>query len=148
MSSKIIQVTVEGRCTQVTGCGIGFMGNNVGMSVDPSENKKQIFTISPKLKENNFIKKFRGKRWYPKLLYNSEDDSTEEKISTCLASSSALIDPCTYTYYCSARIVDKNGKLVRNLFSEILHHSNCDVLFKDKHIDTETIDSWIRWKST
>ena len=148
MSSKIIQVTVEGRCTQVTGCGIGFMGNNVGMSVDPSENKKQIFTISPKLKENNFIKKFRGKRWYPKLLYNSEDDSTEEKISTCLASSSALIDPCTYTYYCSARIVDKNGKLVRNLFSEILHHSNCDVLFKDKHIDTETIDEWINWKST
>ena len=45
-------------------------------------------------------------------------------------------------------LMNKNGKIVRNLFSEILHHSNCDVLFKDKHIDTETIDEWINWKST
>ena len=147
MSNRRLKVVVEGRCSKLTGCGIGAMGSSINMSVDPSENKKQKCVIEPRIHDNNFISKFRKKRWFHRLMFN-DDYETSKKTAVCLSASSALIDPCTYTYYISAKISDKNGDPIRDLFSEILHHSNCDVLFKDKHIDTENIDDWIKWKST
>ena len=143
MSSKRIKVVVEGRCTKVTGCGIGAMGNSISMSVDPSENKKQKCNIEPRLYENNFLGKFKNKRWFQRLMFNDDYDTTR-KVSACLSASSTLIDPCTYTYYLTVYTLHENGKEDEPIMEEILHHSNCDIVFKDKHVDPEGLEKWMK----
>tara|TARA_Y100000401_G_C8322911_1_gene226467 strand:+ start:1979 stop:2644 length:666 start_codon:yes stop_codon:yes gene_type:complete len=141
MSNKRIQVVIEGRCTKVTGCGIGAMGNSISMSVDPSENKKQKCVLEPKLSEHGYLNKFKKKRWFQRLMFNDDHDTTV-KVSACLRASSALVDPCTYTYYLSVYVLSENRKS-EPIMEEILHHSNCDIVFKDKHVDPDGLNTWM-----
>ena len=146
MSDKRIKVIVEGRCTKMTGCGIGAMGNSISMSVDPSENKKQKCIIEPKLSENGYLNKFKKKRWFQRLMFNDDHDTTV-KVSACLRASSALIDPCTYTYYLTVYTLYENGKEDEPIMEEILHHSNCDIVFKDKHVNPSGLEKWMKQES-
>lgn len=143
MSNRRIKVVVEGRCSKLTGCGIGAMGSSINMSVDPSENKKQKCVIEPRIYDNNFISKFRKKRWFHRLMFN-DDYETSKKTAVCLSASSALIDPCTYTYYLTVYTLHSNGKEDKPLMEEILHHSNCDVIFRDKHVNPDGLEKWIK----
>ena len=143
MSNRRLKVVVEGRCSKLTGCGIGAMGSSINMSVDPSENKKQKCVIEPRIYDNNFISKFRKKRWFHRLMFN-DDHETTKKIAVCLSASSALIDPCTYTYYLTVYTLHGNGKEDKPLMEEILHHSNCDVIFRDKHVNPDGLEKWIK----
>ena len=141
MSNRRLKVVVEGRCSKLTGCGIGAMGSSINMSVDPSENKKQKCVIEPKIGYYNFVPKFRAKRWFQRLMFN-DDHETTKKIAVCLSASSALIDPCTYTYYLTVHSLLDNGK-EEPIMEEILHHSNCDVIFRDKHVKPDGLEKWI-----
>jgi hypothetical protein len=141
MSERKLRVTVEGRCSKLTGCGIGAMGSSINMSVDPSENKKQKCVIEPKIGYYNFVSKFRAKRWFQRLMFN-DDHETTKKIAVCLSASSALIDPCTYTYYLTVHSLLDNGK-EEPIMEEILHHSNCDVIFRNKHVKPDGLETWI-----
>ena len=143
MSNRRLKVVVEGRCSKLTGCGIGAMGSSINMSVDPSENKKQKCVIEPRIHDNNFISKFRKKRWFHRLMFN-DDYETSKKTAVCLSASSALIDPCTYTYYLTVYTLHGNGKEDKPLMEEILHHSNCDVIFRDKHVNPDGLEKWIK----
>ena len=143
MSDRRLKVIVEGRCSKLTGCGIGAMGSSINMSVDPSENKKQKCVIEPRIYDNNFISKFRKKRWFHRLMFN-DDYETSKKTAVCLSASSALIDPCTYTYYLTVYTLHGNGKEDKPLMEEILHHSNCDVIFRDKHVNPDGLEKWIK----
>ncbi|ADQ91736.1 hypothetical protein BpV1_109 [Bathycoccus sp. RCC1105 virus BpV1] len=143
MSNRRLKVVVEGRCSKLTGCGIGAMGSSINMSVDPSENKKQKCVIEPRIYDNNFISKFRKKRWFHRLMFN-DDYETSKKTAVCLSASSALIDPCTYTYYLTVYTLHSNGKEDKPLMEEILHHSNCDVIFRDKHVNPDGLEKWIK----
>ena len=143
MSKRKLKVIVEGRCSKLTGCGIGAMGSSINMSVDPSENKKQKCVIEPRIHDNNFISKFRKKRWFHRLMFN-DDYETSKKTAVCLSASSALIDPCTYTYYLTVYTLHGNGKEDKPLMEEILHHSNCDVIFRDKHVNPDGLEKWIK----
>ena len=143
MSDRRLKVVVEGRCSKLTGCGIGAMGSSINMSVDPSENKKQKCVIEPRIYDNNFISKFRKKRWFHRLMFN-DDYETSKKTAVCLSASSALIDPCTYTYYLTVYTLHGNGKEDKPLMEEILHHSNCDVIFRDKHVNPDGLEKWIK----
>ena len=143
MSNRRLKVVVEGRCSKLTGCGIGAMGSSINMSVDPSENKKQKCVIEPRIYDNNFISKFRKKRWFHRLMFN-DDYETSKKTAVCLSASSALIDPCTYTYYLTVYTLHGNGKEDKPLMEEILHHSNCDVIFRDKHVNPDGLEKWIK----
>ena len=143
MSDRRLKVIVEGRCSKLTGCGIGAMGSSINMSVDPSENKKQKCVIEPRIHDNNFISKFRKKRWFHRLMFN-DDYETSKKTAVCLSASSALIDPCTYTYYLTVYTLHGNGKEDKPLMEEILHHSNCDVIFRDKHVNPDGLEKWIK----
>ena len=143
MSNRRIKVVVEGRCSKLTGCGIGAMGSSINMSVDPSENKTQKCVIEPRIYDNNFISKFRKKRWFHRLMFN-DDYETSKKTAVCLSASSALIDPCTYTYYLTVYTLHSNGKEDKPLMEEILHHSNCDVIFRDKHVNPDGLEKWIK----
>lgn len=143
MSDRRLKVVVEGRCSKLTGCGIGAMGSSINMSVDPSENKKQKCVIEPRIYDNNFISKFRKKRWFHRLMFN-DDYETSKKTAVCLSASSALIDPCTYTYYLTVYTLHSNGKEDKPLMEEILHHSNCDVIFRDKHVNPDGLEKWIK----
>ena len=143
MSDRRLKVIVEGRCSKLTGCGIGAMGSSINMSVDPSENKKQKCVIEPRIYDNNFISKFRKKRWFHRLMFN-DDYETSKKTAGCLSASSALIDPCTYTYYLTVYTLHSNGKEDKPLMEEILHHSNCDVIFRDKHVNPDGLEKWIK----
>ena len=143
MSNRKLKVVVEGRCSKLTGCGIGAMGSSINMSVDPSENKKQKCVIEPRIYDNNFISKFRKKRWFHRLMFN-DDYETSKKTAVCLSASSALIDPCTYTYYLTVYTLHSNGKEDKPLMEEILHHSNCDVIFRDKHVNPDGLEKWIK----
>tara|TARA_B100000902_G_C27115113_1_gene815674 strand:+ start:470 stop:952 length:483 start_codon:yes stop_codon:yes gene_type:complete len=142
MSNRKLRVTVEGRCSKLTGCGIGAMGSGINMSVDPSENKKQKCVIEPKIGVYNFIPKFREKRWFQRLIFN-DDYETTKKTAVSLSASSALIDPCTYTYYLTVHTLHDNGKEDETLMEDILHHSNCDVVFRDKHVEPDGLEKWI-----
>ena len=143
MSNRRLKVVVEGRCSKLTGCGIGAMGSSINMSVDPSENKKQKCVIEPKVGYYKFISKFREKRWFHRLMFN-DDYETSKKTAVCLSASSALIDPCTYTYYLTVYTLHGNGKEDKPLMEEILHHSNCDVIFRDKHVNPDGLEKWIK----
>jgi len=143
MSNRKLKVIVEGRCSKLTGCGIGAMGSSINMSVDPSENKKQKCVIEPRIHDNSFISKFRNKRWFHRLMFN-DDYETSKKTAVCLSASSALIDPCTYTYYLTVYSLHDNGKEDKPLMEEILHHSNCDVIFRDKHVNPDGLEKWIK----
>ena len=61
MSDRKLRVTVEGRCSKLTGCGIGAMGSSINMSVDPSENKKQKCVIEPKIGDYNLFQNLEKK---------------------------------------------------------------------------------------
>ena len=131
MSNRRLKVVVEGRCSKLTGCGIGAMGSSINMSVDPSENKKQKCVIEPRIHDNNFISKFRKKRWFHRLMFNDDHETSTVKVPrVCLSASSALIDPCTYTYYLTVYTLyeNGNGKDDKPFMEEILHHSNCDIV--------------------
>ena len=142
MSDRRLKVVVEGRCSKLTGCGIGAMGSSINMSVDPSENKKQKCIIEPKIHDYDFVPKFREKRWFQRLMFN-DDYETTKKTAVCLSASSALIDPCTYTYYLTVYSLHDNGKEDEPLMEEILHHSNCDIVFRDKHVEPDGLEKWI-----
>jgi len=64
------------------------------------------------------------------------------KVSACLRASSALIDPCTYTYYLTVYTINEHNK-EEPIMEEILHHSNCDIVFKDKHVATNGLEKWM-----
>lgn len=140
-----LTITVSTIATNISGCGIGVMGNSVTMDVTKTTPKSQTITIKPVLHEHNLVKRIKDKRILNHFTKRSIKHTTNKMhliIPKCLSASTAQIDPCSFTYYLTVSVKGKNGKQ-NELMTDILHHSNCDVIFNDENIDQDNLSKSI-----
>jgi len=146
-SSYELEITVKTIATNINGFAIGLFGNNVTIDVSKTEPIPQIITIQPILYNYGLIRRVKED---PRILcYSSKKKIPKTKkhliIPECLSASTAQIDPASRSYYLTVRIKHNNSaNEYVALFEDLLHHSNCDVIFEDVHLDSKEIGARIK----
>ncbi len=135
-----LTLTISSIATTMNGCGFGIMGNNVTIDMTKSEPKEQTIVLKPVLYQENLVERVRDDarilKHFSHNSINSESNKMFLIIPSSLSASSALIDPCSHSYYLTVNVTDGLREM-KPLMVNILHRANCDVIFNNEHVDTD-----------
>ena len=136
-----LDITVTSIATTIKGCGIGIMGNNITMDVSKTEPREQTIKLKPVLYNENLVEKVRDDirvlNHFRKSSIKSDTNKMNLIIPKCLAASSALIDPYSYTYYLTVKVIDNKKKYDKPLMLDLAHSTGSDVIFNNENIDQD-----------
>lgn len=136
-----LEITVTSIATTIKGCGIGIMGNNITMDVSKTSPREQTIKLKPILHNENLVERVRDDHRVLKFFRKSSIKSDTNKmnliIPKCLASSTALIDPYSYTYYLTVKVVNDSKKYEKPIMYNLVHSSSSDVIFNNENIDKD-----------
>ena len=137
-----LEITVTSIATTIKGCGVGIMGNNITIDVSKTEPREQTIKLQPILHNENLVERVRDDHrvlnFFRKSSVKSDTNKMNLIIPKCLASSTALIDPYSYTYYLTVKVNDPtNKKYNKPLMYNLAHSSSSDVIFNNENIDQD-----------
>jgi hypothetical protein len=122
------------------GCGIGIMGNSITMDVNKTEPKEQVIKLKPVLYKENLVSRVRDDErvtnHFTKKSIKQKSNKMFLIIPKCLAASTALIDPCTHSYYLTVKVCHPQKKC-KPIMVDLIHSSGYDVIFNDENIDQD-----------
>ena len=138
-----LDITVTSIATTMKGCGIGIMGNSITMDVNKTEPKEQVIKLKPVLYKENLVSRVRDDE---RVINHFTKKSIKQKsnkmfliIPKCLAASTALIDPCTHSYYLTVKVCHPQKKC-KPIMVDLIHSSGYDVIFNDENTFLEPED--------
>ena len=135
-----LDITATSIATTMKGCGIGIMGNSITMDVNKTEPKEQVIKLKPVLYKENLVSRVRDDErvtnHFTKKSIKQKSNKMFLIIPKCLAASTALIDPCTHSYYLTVKVCHPQKKC-KPIMVDLIHSSGYDVIFNDENIDQD-----------